>query len=93
MELIYLNDEPFYGSSIRLGNERLLVIRGANGALGCGYLNIATAEKFGYPMAIVCGVKNFQEMCEAEVREVSSPAAALGVRPGMTGREALLLMK
>ena len=38
------------------------------------------------------GVKSYDDMLNATVRGVSSAASALGVEPGMTGRDALLKM-
>ena len=38
------------------------------------------------------GVASFDDMLVAAVQEVSSAAVALGVKTGMTGREALALM-
>ena len=60
-----------------------------NGALGCGYFDINTANKCGDVMAIVRGVASFDDMMNAKVQEVSGKAAELGVTPGITGREAL----
>jgi uncharacterized protein YunC (DUF1805 family) len=40
-------------------------------------------------LAIVSGVKNYDDMLKAEVKAVSAAAAALGVAAGMSGKEAL----
>ena len=71
----------------------LLIVSGSKGSLACGYLNVATFEKLGEAVAIVRGVNDFDEMCAASVQEISPAAERLGVRPGMTGEEALALMK
>ena len=65
------------------------MIRGDNGFLGCGYINLDACEKFGDAAAIVTGVSNCAEMLIAEVKKVSTAAAARGVAVGMTGAEAL----
>ena len=44
-------------------------------------------------MAVVTGVQSYDDMLNKCVTAVSARAAALGVVPGMTGREALLIMK
>jgi uncharacterized protein YunC (DUF1805 family) len=67
----------------------LLVARGSKGFLMCGYLDVAVANKFGQAAAVVRGVKNLDELLEKPVVEVSVSARRLGVRPGMTGRQAL----
>ena len=71
----------------------LLVVTGSKGSLACGYLNVATFEKLEEAVAIVRGVDDFDDMRTARVEEVSSVAGTLGVRVGMTGEEALVLMK
>ena len=67
----------------------LLVISGSKGCLTCGYLSLEAFERNGDAAAIVRGVNNYQEMLTAEVQMVSSLGQQLGVKPGMTGAEAL----
>ena len=71
----------------------ILRIKGSAGALGCGYINMAAAEKFNHALAVVSGVTDYEDMLEAEVKAVSSAAEALGVKVGMSGREALKKLK
>ncbi len=71
----------------------LLVISGSKGVLACGYLNVATFAALDEAGAIVRGVGDFDAMLEAQVVEASPAALALGVRPGMTGREALEIFR
>ncbi len=86
---ITVGGSVFWGTQIATPNAVLLVIAGSRGLLGCGYLNCAVGTKLGDAVAIVRGVKSFDDMLAAAVVEVSAPAAALGVAVGMTGREAL----
>lgn len=93
METLNIDGRELQGADIPLyGTCHLLVIRTEKGMLGCGYLSLGAAEKFGHALAIVRGVSNYDEMLAATVQEVSAAAAALGVKSGMTGREALALM-
>lgn len=93
METLKIGNQTCEGADVLLpGNVHLLVIRAEKGILGCGYLSLGAAEKFGHALAIVRGVASFDDMLAAAVQEVSAAAEALGVRPGMTGREALGLM-
>ena len=71
----------------------LLVISGSKGVLACGYLNVTTFNQLDEAGAIVRGVGDYEAMLEAQVAEVSKAAAQLGVRPGMSGREALELFR
>ena len=93
METIELDGRTFRADEIPvMGNTKLLLIQGSRGMLGCGYVSLAAAEKFGHALAIVKGVASFDDMLAAAVQDVSPAAAALGVKTGMTGREALALM-
>jgi len=71
----------------------LLMISGSKGVLACGYLSTAALEKNGDAAAIVRGVSSFEDMLVAEIQEVTPQAIALGIRPGMTGQDALEVLK
>lgn len=92
-EKFILDGNQFDGYAIPSGNTFILVIKAKNGFLGCGYISLDTAERVGDAVAIVSGVKNFDDMLNARVKSVSSAAAKLGVVPGLSGKEALLKMK
>ena len=90
---IEIDGTLFNGTAVATPHATLLVITGANGILGCGYLSVATADKLNDALAVVRGVANFDDMLAAQVCEVSAAAAEMGVTVGMSGREALKLMK
>lgn len=77
---------------IPTNNTFILVIAADNGFLACGYINVEVANRVGDVCAIVTGVKTHEDMLEAHVIEVSEKASQLGVKKGMIGTEALLLM-
>lgn len=88
-----VDGKKFEGLSYSLGDKApLLILKGSRGYLACGYISIATAERLNDVGVIVRGVKTFHDMLEAKVQEVSSEADKLGVKVGMTGREALALL-
>lgn len=93
MDRVEIDGMEFSGSTIELLQGKLLVIQGRNGMLGCGYFNLAVADKLGSAMATVSGVSCYDDMLNAVVNGVSKRAAECGVEIGMTGREALLIMK
>ena len=66
------------------------MIKGTKGFLGCGWFSIETADKLEERVAIVKGVRSYDDMLEASVVAVSAAAEAAGVTLGMTGAEALL---
>ncbi len=78
--------------SIPTNNTFVLMIGAENGFIGCGYINVEVANRVGDVCAIVTGVKTPDDMLSAKVISASDAAAKLGVKEGMTGKEALLLM-
>ena len=93
METLTIDGHDFRADEIPvMGTTKLLLIQGSRGMLGCGYVSLGAAEKFGHALAIVKGVASFDDMLAAAVQEVSPAAAALGVKAGMRGRIALALM-
>lgn len=91
-ETILIEGREFDAFSIKTDNTSILLIKALHGILGCGYFSIEAADKFSDSFAIVRGVKDFEDMLEASVAKVSKAASKKGVREGMKGKEALLLM-
>ena len=92
MARIVLNGKEFEGFSVGTEHTGVLLVKAKRGLLGCGYFSIATADKVGDALAVVTGVKTFDDMLSAQVKLVSAAAAERGVKVGMTGSEALELM-
>jgi len=67
----------------------LLAIIGRTGFVMCGFLNAEAAEKLNVAAAIVSGVKNFDDVLKAEIKTATSKARLMGVKLGMTGKEAI----
>ncbi len=93
MDSIQLDGNQLDAVTFATQNTKILVIRAAHGLLGCGYVSVDTAAKVGDALAVVSGVASYEDMLRASVKAVSPAAEALGVRPGMTGRDALLKMQ
>ena len=89
MDKVMVDEMEFRGDTIPVSGAKLLLIQGSRGMLGCGYLNLATADKLGHALAIVTGVGSYDDMLNAEVKSVSAAAQDLGVTVGMSGAEAL----
>ncbi len=67
------------------------------GLVGCGIYDVEVAGEFGQAVAIARGTPQKplvepEDLFEAKIVEASAPAAALGIHPGMTGREAVELL-
>jgi len=85
-----LEDQMHWGGLARYRIDLklpLLIIRGSRGVLACGYVNVETFNKTGEVGAIVTGVNNFDDMLAAQVVGVSTAAAQVGIKAGMTGAE------
>ena len=67
------------------------------GIVGCGIYDLKTPAEFGQAIAIAKGTPENpltepEDLFEAKIVGVTPQAAALGIQPGMTGREAVELM-
>jgi uncharacterized protein YunC (DUF1805 family) len=89
------------GISNRWHQGQYCVILTEAGLVGCGIYDVKTATEFGQALAIARGTPQRplvepEDLFEARIVEATPQAKALGVRVGMTGREAveaLLLRK
>lgn len=77
------------GIVVPLKNARLVLAWGKKGYVMCGYLNLAVAEKFKDAAAVVTGVKTIGDLLKRPVVACTPAARRAGVRPGMSGLQAL----
>lgn len=89
MDKVIIENMEFRADTVAVQGAKLMIIHGSCGMLGCGYLNLETANKLGHALAIVTGVSCYDDMLNANVKAVSHAAETLGVTAGMTGAEAL----
>jgi uncharacterized protein YunC (DUF1805 family) len=85
------------GYVISLGPVSLVNVVTDVGMVGCGAFDVVALDKFGYPAAKVRPAKSgsiatIEDLLQGIVREVNPAAAKLGLKVGITGREALDLM-
>jgi uncharacterized protein YunC (DUF1805 family) len=69
-------------------DQKLLIVKGSKGVIGCPYLNVGSFEKFGEACAIIPAVDT-AGMLDSKVTAVTAKAKELGIEVGMPGREAL----
>src|SRR5436305_2967897 len=67
------------------------------GIVGCGIYDLETPAEFGQAIAIAkgtpaCPLTEPEDLLDARIVGVTPQAAALGIQPGMTGRDAAELM-
>ncbi|MGN0709446.1 MAG: DUF1805 domain-containing protein [Anaerovoracaceae bacterium] len=73
------------------GHPNMLIVLCEKGYVMCGYLNKEASEMFG-DAAVVGGGKDIAEMLKNPVKGISTAAAELGVKDGMTGAEAAAVL-
>jgi uncharacterized protein YunC (DUF1805 family) len=92
---IFADDTPFDWSGLERSKisleAPLLIVKGSLGFLGCGYIN--TDSCIDEACAIVSGVNTHDDMLKASVKAVSKDATELGIKVGMTGAEAMELLR
>jgi uncharacterized protein YunC (DUF1805 family) len=89
VEQIQIRNGTAMGIKVEMKTAPLLVITARPGFVMCGYLNMEATEKLGDVAARVSGVKTFEDVLNAKVNATSSAATELGIKEGITGREAL----
>jgi uncharacterized protein YunC (DUF1805 family) len=92
-KLIFENGDA-EGVSYRWPEGQYCAIHTSQGVVGCGIFDTKVAEKFSMAFAIARGTPSHplvepEDLLEAQIVEVSAPAARLGVIVGMTGRQAV----
>ncbi len=89
------DDTPFDWSGLERSKisleAPLLIVKGSLGFLGCGYINVDSC--IDETCAIVSGVNTHDDMLKASVKAVSKDATELGIKVGMTGAEAMELLR
>ncbi len=92
MDTIKVDGRNFDAYTIKTTNASMLIIRGGRGMLACGYVKLETADRLGDILAVVSGVNSYADMLEKPVVGVSKSAAAIGIKVGMSGEDALRLL-
>ena len=91
----FANDTPFDWSGLERSKisleAPLLIVKGSLGFLGCGYIN--TDSCIDEACAIVSGVNTHDDLLKESVKAVSKDATKLGIKVGMTGAEAMELLR
>ena len=88
-KIIELNKGQAEGFRIDLDNAPLILVKARKGYVMCGYLNMNAANKLGDVAGRVTGVKNFEDVLNAEILEISDNAKKAGLTVGMKGKDFL----
>ena len=91
IEKIEIGGKTFHAMKSTLPDAPpLLLIKGTKGYVMCGYLNIAVAEKVGSAAAVVSGVKTFDDVLNAQIKDVTSKALQMGLEPGKVVKDVIV---
>lgn len=91
-ELVLVEETSLLGIKVDMPNAPVLMLVGKKGFIGCGYFKTEVADKVAHALAVVSGVKTFDEILKGEVAALSTAASDLGVAVGMTGAEAARIL-
>jgi uncharacterized protein YunC (DUF1805 family) len=85
------------GYVIPLGKVNLVNVVTDQGMVGCGAFDVAALNNFGYPAARVkpsrgSSIATIDDLLVGVIKEANDAAAKLGIRVGMSGKEALDLL-
>ncbi len=85
------------GYVIPLGKVNLVNVVTDLGMVGCGAFDVAALNNFGYPAARVkpsrgSSIATIDDLLVGVIKEANDAAARLGIKVGMSGKEALELL-
>jgi uncharacterized protein YunC (DUF1805 family) len=96
MTPIELDGHTVIGIEVKLPKTTLIAVTTDKGYIMCGALDIGLLndrlKDRGIIAARAVGVKTLQQLLDAPMESVTHEAAALGVVPGISGREAIVRM-
>lgn len=79
VELIDVDGMCIMGIKLELVHAPVLLLVGKKGFIGCGYFSVETANKLGDAVAIVSGVRTFEDMLNARIVPASEKAQEMGI--------------
>jgi len=92
-EKIKLSEKTADGYVVDFGPVKLVFARTDKGIVGCGIIDVGTFEKFNFPAVKVKAaqgsINTLDDLLKAKAVAVNGPASNLGIKNGMTGKEAL----
>ncbi|MBP2112166.1 DUF1805 domain-containing protein [Paenibacillus silagei] len=96
IEPMQVGDHVLVGVEVKLPKTTLLSISTDKGYIMCGALDIGLLNEVLSDRKIIAaravGVRTLQQLLAAPLESVTIEAEKLGIVPGMSGAEALLLM-
>lgn len=75
-----------------LGKKNLIIIKGKNGYIACGYLDLGVANKFNEVAIKISGVSNIKEALLAQVDSCTKDAKKMGIYKGQPIKDVLKII-
>lgn len=75
-----------------LSSKKLIVLKGRQGYVMCGYLNLKTANKFKDIAVKIVGVDSLNDALKAKVFACTIAAKKIGIRPGQPIKKILKMI-
>ncbi|WP_425387200.1 YunC family protein [Alteribacter aurantiacus] len=93
---MFIEGQPFTAITVKLPKTNFMAITNEIGYIMCGALDVALLNEKLAARKIVAGravgVRTIDDLLEAPLESVTYEAESLGIHPGMSGKDALLLM-
>ncbi len=94
---IQLAEKEADGYVITLGAVKLVSVVTDVGMVGCGAFDVAALNNFSYPAAKVRpsngpSISSIDDLMSGIIKEVNPAAEQLGLKTGITGKEALEML-
>jgi len=93
---LMIDGHAFVGTVVQLPKTNLIAISNEKGYIMCGALDVDLLDERLAHRGIIAGravgVRSLDDLLEAPLEKVTAQARALGIMPGMKGKEALLKM-
>ncbi len=77
------------GYTLPLGGVNLVIVQADKGVVCCAAVDVHLLDKFGVAGASLSGVSSVEDILNGAVQTVNQTAEVLGIKPGLSGREAL----
>ena len=95
-DVIRVGKKVIEGFVIPIGKVNLVFARTEKGLVGCGAFDVMALEKFGYAAAKVKpkgdSVADLDDLMAGEITAVNPSGEKLGIKTGMSGKDALELL-
>ena len=96
-EIVDLAGKQARGYVIPLGSVNLVVVVTDKGMVGCGAIDVAALNSFGYPAARVrpskgSSISSIEDLLAGIIKEANPAAEKMGVNVGHSGRETIYMM-